>query len=103
PFGSGTIGARAGSYTMSAISVACRFLKNKMARVMAHDLQLVADPEDFIFVDGKVIYTKSDNVRKTFREVVERIIMAPLNLPVGESGGLEHTAFFGAERPLIVS
>ena len=39
PFGSGTIGARAGSYTISAISTACRVLKKKIARVMAHDLQ----------------------------------------------------------------
>ena len=101
PFGSGTIGARAGSYTMSAISTACRVLKKKIARVMAHDLNLDADPDDFVFVDGSVIYTKSDNVRKTFREVVERIIMAPLNLPAGETGGLEHTAFFEADAPMI--
>ena len=48
-----------------------------------------------------MIYTKSDNVRKTFREAVERIIMAPLNLPAGETGGLEHTAFFEADAPMI--
>ena len=101
PFGSGTIGARAGSYTISAISTACRVLKKKIARVLAHDLKIKADPDDFIFEDGYVVHTKSDNVRKTFREVVERIIMAPLNLPVGESGGLEHTAFFEADAPMI--
>ena len=27
--------------------------------------------------------------------------MAPINLPDGESGGLEHTAFFEAEKPMI--
>ena len=75
PFGSGTIGARAGSYTISAISTACRVLKKKIARVLAHDLKIKADPDDFIFEDGYVVHTKSDNVRKTFREVVERIIM----------------------------
>ena len=101
PFGSGTIGARAGSYTVSAISEACRFLKRKIARIMAHDLKLEGSPEDFLFADGQIVFTKSDNVRKTFREMVERIIMAPLNLPAGETGGLEHTAFFEAAAPMI--
>ena len=101
PFGSGTIGARAGSYTMSAISTACRVLKKKIAHVMAHDLKIEADLDDFVFVDGNIIFSKSDNVRKTFREMVERIIMAPLNLPSGETGGLEHTAFFEADAPMI--
>jgi carbon-monoxide dehydrogenase large subunit len=86
---------------VSAISVACRVLKKKIARVMAHDLKLDAKPEDFVFADGHVVYAKSDNVRKTFREAVERIIMAPLNLPAGETGGLEHTAFFEADAPMI--
>lgn len=101
PFGSGTIGARAGSYTISAISEACRFLKKKIARIMAHDLKIDGVPEDFVFADGQIVYTKSGNVRKTFREMVERIIMAPLNLPAGETGGLEHTAFFEADAPMI--
>ena len=101
PFGSGTIGARAGSYTMSAISVACRHLKRKIGRIMAHDLELDAEPEDFTFADGEIIYVKDDNIRKTFRAMVERIIMAPLNLPQGVEAGLEHTAFFEAEKPMI--
>ncbi|HUC67897.1 MAG TPA: xanthine dehydrogenase family protein molybdopterin-binding subunit [Stellaceae bacterium] len=101
PFGSGTIGARSGSYTVSAISIACRFLKKKIARIMAHDLKLDADPSDFVFADGQIVFAKDDNIRKTFREMVERIIMAPLNLPQGESGGLEHTAFFEADAPMI--
>ena len=35
------------------------------------------------------------------RDAVERIIMAPINLPPGESGGLDHTAFFEAAKPMI--
>jgi carbon-monoxide dehydrogenase large subunit len=101
PFGSGTIGARAGSYTVSAISEACRFLKKKIGRIMAHDLNLEGGPDDFIFADGQIVFTRSGNIRKTFREMVERIIMAPLNLPAGETAGLEHTAFFEAAAPMI--
>lgn len=102
PFGSGTIGARAGSYFVSAAVQACEELKQKIARVMAHDMELSdAKPEDFEYKDGFVTYMKDTNIKKTFREAVERIIMAPINLPHGESGGLEHTAFFEAEKPMI--
>ena len=102
PFGSGTVGARAGSYFVSAAVQACDVLKEKIARIMAHDLALAdASPADFSFADGFVTYQKDTNIKKTFREAVERIIMAPINLPEGESGGLEHTAFFEAEKPMI--
>ena len=102
PFGSGTIGARAGSYFVSAAVMACAELKRKIARFMIHDLKIEnATVDDFEFVDGDVIYKKSSNIKKSFREMVERIIMAPINLPAGESGGLEHTAFFEAAKPMI--
>ena len=101
PFGSGTIGARAGSYTASAVSEACRFLKKKMERIMAHDLELEAGEDDFDFQDGEIIYAKDNNIRKSFMEMSNRIIMAPLNLPEGEEAGLEHTAFFEANKPMI--
>jgi len=102
PFGSGTIGARAGSYFVSAAFQACKELRLKIARVMAHDMDLgEVDLEEFDFLDGEVIYKKTPNARKTFREMVERIIMAPINLPEGVSGGLEHTSFFEAAKPMI--
>ncbi len=101
PFGSGTIGARSGSYFVSAAYTACTELKGKIARIMAFDLKLEGKPADFEFADGHVTYRKDPKVRKTFREAVERIIMAPINLPPGESGGLEHTAFFEAAKPMI--
>ena len=102
PFGSGTIGARAGSYFVSAAYQACIELKRKIAKVMAHDLELGdVDPDDFEFKDGEIVYKRTPNARKTFREMVERIIMAPINLPPGVSGGLEQTSFFEADKPMI--
>ncbi|MGD9536032.1 MAG: xanthine dehydrogenase family protein molybdopterin-binding subunit [Alphaproteobacteria bacterium] len=102
PFGSGTIGARAGSYFVSAAVMACTELKQKIGRFMIHDLAIEnATPDDFEFADGEIVYKKNSNIRKTFREMVERIIMAPINMPAGESGGLEHTAFFEAAKPMI--
>jgi aerobic carbon-monoxide dehydrogenase large subunit len=85
---------------VSAVVLACRHLKRKMAHILAHDLKLDADPEDFQFVAGEVVYRKDPSQRKSFVDLAERIIMAPLNLPAGESGGLEHTAFFEAPRSM---
>lgn len=101
PFGSGTIGARAGSYFVSAAFEACKELKIKIAKVMAHDLELGdVDPDDFVFENGEIVYGGTPNAKKTFREMVERIIMAPINLPEGITGGLEQTSFFEADKPM---
>ena len=101
PFGSGTIGARAGSYTVSAVALACREIKKKIARIMAHDANIQADVEDFEFARGYVTYRKDPVIRKSFPEIAHRVIMAPLNLPSGEQAGLEATAFFEADKPMI--
>src|SRR5262249_33790994 len=84
PFGSGTIGARAGFYFVGAAYPACTDLKRRIVKIMAHDLNLdSSELDDFEFKDGNVIYKRTTNIRKTFREMVERIIMAPINLPPG--------------------
>lgn len=101
PFGAGTIGARAGSYFVSAVHKACAELKEKITHVLAHDLGVRATAEEFAFTDGDVIYLRDPSKRKSFREIVERIIMFPVNLPEGEVGGLEATAFFEAAKPMI--
>ena len=101
PFGAGTIGARAGSYFVSAVHKACQEMKEKIARVLAHDLGLEATVDDFDFADGEVVYLKDPSKKKTFRQIVERIIMAPIDLPEGDVGGLDATAFFEAAKPMI--
>lgn len=101
PFGAGTIGARAGSYFMSAVHNACEEIKTKITQVLAHDLKIDAKHEDFIFENGEVTYTKDPSLKKSFREIVERIIMFPVDLPPGVVGGLEATSFFEADKPMI--
>ncbi|PPR27381.1 MAG: hypothetical protein CFH38_00356, partial [Alphaproteobacteria bacterium MarineAlpha10_Bin1] len=77
-------------------------LKKKIARFMAHDMALTgATEEDFEFTGGEIIYLKDTNIRQSFRDACERNIMAPINLPEGETAGLEHTAFFEADKPMI--
>ena len=101
PFGSGSIGARAGSYFISAVAVACRELKEKITRILAHDLKIEARTEHFEFKDGEVIYIGERGKRSTFLSIVERIIMFPINMPENEVGGLDATAFFEAAEPMI--
>ena len=102
PLSSGTIGARGASYTVAAISEAAAALKAKMARYMIHDHGLEgASADDFIFQDGAVVYGKDGNVRREFAALADRIVMGSVNLPPGESPGLEHTGYFEAPKPMI--
>ena len=101
PFGSGSIGARYGSYFVSAVAQACEELKEKITRILAHDFAIEAQAHHFEFKNGEIIYLGDADRRKSFREAVERIIMWPINLPDGDVGGLETTAFFEADKPMI--
>ena len=101
PFGAGSIGARNGSYFVSAVAKACGELKDKITRIMAHDFQIEASVQHFEFKAGEVIYLGDRSKKKTFREAVERIIMWPINMPEGEVGGLDATTFFEAAKPMI--
>ena len=101
PFGSGTVGARAGSYTVSAIVNACRILKAKIEAVIVHDLGLEAADHAFVYRRGEIVSLRNSNVRRAFREMTERIIMKPLNLPPGMEAGLEQATFFEAAKPMI--
>ena len=101
PYGAGTVGSRAASYALSSVAEGCRYIRRKIGRVLLHDLELDGSEDDFDFIDGQVIYRRNNNVRRTFREVCQRIVLAPLNLPAGESGGLEHTAYFEAPVSMI--
>ncbi len=101
PFGSGSIGARFGSYYVSAVAKACEEIKDKITRILAHDLQIEAHKQHFEFKNGDIVYLGDPTKRKAFKDMVERIIMWPINLPEGEVGGLETTAFFEADKPMI--
>ena len=101
PFGAGSIGARNGSYFVSAVAKACGDLKDKITRIMAHDFQIEASVQHFEFKAGEVVYLGDRSKKKTFREAVERIIMWPINMPAGEVGGLDATTFFEAAKPMI--
>jgi carbon-monoxide dehydrogenase large subunit len=101
PFASGTFGARGGSYTASAVAMACKSLKEKIAKVFIHDNDLDLTAEEIEFRDGQVISPSSGNIRTTLAEMAERIIMKPIDLPAGVVAGLDETAFFEAAEPMM--
>jgi carbon-monoxide dehydrogenase large subunit len=101
PFGSGAIGARGGSYTVSAVARACKVLRDKIAITLAHDLKIDARPEDFEFSD-ELIYLKADpSISRTMPQMAERLIMKPVNMPPGIQAGLEATDYFEAATPMM--
>jgi aerobic carbon-monoxide dehydrogenase large subunit len=101
PFASGTFGARGGSYTASAVAIAAKKLREKIAKVFIHDKEIDATPEDIHFSDGIVNYKVDESISVSFAELADRIVMKPLNLPEGLDAGLEETAFFEAKEPMV--
>jgi len=101
PFGAGSIAARFGGYSASAVQKACQELKNKIVAVLAHDLKLDATVGDFDFVNGEIVFRKDPSVRTAFAGMVDRIIMKPIDLPPGMSAGLDATVFFESDQPLV--
>lgn len=101
PFSSGTFGARGGSYTASAIAKAAQALRKKMAVVAIHDAGSDSTPDQIGFKGGKLFDNANGTEIADFVELADRIIMKPLELPDGVEGGLEHTAVFEAEEPMM--
>ena len=94
PYSMGAVGNRMAAYTSSAAVKAARVLKEKMARVAAHDLGIEAAPEEFTFAGGEIIWDKDAAVRISFKAVAKHLIVTPLNFPPGIEAGLEHTAYY---------
>ena len=76
-------------------------MKKKIVKIYSHDIGVEADYDAFQFTNGRVIHIGESGESKTFAKIVERIVMFPINLPENEVGGLESTAFFEAEKPMI--
>ena len=88
-------------HATSLVAASANELREKITHVLANDLRIRAAMEEFAFTDGEVVYSRDPSKRKSFREIVEPIVMFPVNLPEGEVGGLETTAFVDATNPMI--
>ena len=94
PYSMGAVGNRMAAYTSSAAVKAARVLKEKMAKVAAHDLGIDASPKEFTFAGGEIVWDKNPAVRISFKAVAKHLIVTPLNFPEGVEAGLEHTAYY---------
>jgi aerobic carbon-monoxide dehydrogenase large subunit len=101
PFASGSLGARGGSYTVSAVVNASRKLRDKMARIFIHDRKLNVMPADIVFEDGFVFPALDRGNRISFADLADRVIMKPVALPAEEQAGLETTDYFEAAKPMF--
>lgn len=102
PFGSGSLGARGGSYTVSAVERACRTLRDKIALTLAHDLNLGEVTSDaFLFAAGRVFIKSDPDTGKSIAEMADRLVMKPINLPPGIQAGLEATDYFEAAQSMM--
>ena len=101
PFASGTFGARGASYTGSAIATAAQELRKKMAVVAIHDSGANCSVEQVAFSEGNLVDETTGSVLSSFAEMANRIVMKPIDLPDGISGGLEHTAIFEAKEQMM--
>lgn len=101
PYSMGAVGNRMAAYTASAAVKAARVLKDKMARVAAHDLGIDATPDEFAFAGGEIVWNNDPSVRIDFKAVARHLIITPLNFPEGVEAGLEHTAYYEPPADVI--
>ncbi|MBI1925005.1 xanthine dehydrogenase family protein, partial [Candidatus Poribacteria bacterium] len=91
PYGIGTFGSRATAVGGTAMLVAARKVKDKVAKIAAHLME--ANPDDLVFESGKVSVTGSPDRFVTFAQVALTAHVAK-NLPPDTEPGLEATHFF---------
>jgi carbon-monoxide dehydrogenase large subunit len=92
PWSTVTAGSRSGALTGTAVLLSARKLKEKMARIAAHALQ-VSDPRKMVFQDGKIFVENNPGKSMTFEEVAD-LAYDPESLPEGmESTLFAYTAY----------
>jgi carbon-monoxide dehydrogenase large subunit len=94
----GTVSGRGASMVLPAVALACRDLKKKIVRVIANDASIDAGHEEFSFAGGYITYGGNSNLRRSFAEIAHRIVIGAVDLPPGDTGGLEQRAVFEATR-----
>lgn len=90
-YGMGTMGSRSLTVGGSAVLLAARALREKMAQIAARMLE--ADPSDLVFEDGRVSVSGFAERGVSFKELAARAYRG-LDLPPGVGPGLEATAYF---------
>ena len=98
-FGAGAAGSRSGSMTAGAIRETATILRERLCAIAAHKLE--AAVEDIELADSRASVRGTPSIGISLREIATLAYFEPFSLPPGVPAGLEASARYTAEAPII--
>ncbi|HMF03983.1 MAG TPA: molybdopterin cofactor-binding domain-containing protein, partial [Acidimicrobiia bacterium] len=98
-FGAGAAGSRSGSMTAGAVRETATVLRERLLAIAAHKLE--ADPEDIDLADSRASVRGAPATGLSFAELAALAYFEPSALPPGVPAGLEASARYTADAPVI--
>ena len=98
-FGAGAAGSRSGSMTAGAIRDTAAILRERVCAIAAHRLEAAVDDIELSGSRASVRGTPSIGI--SLREIATLAYFEPFSLPPGVPAGLEASARYTAEAPII--
>jgi len=98
-FGAGAAGSRSGSMTAGAVRETSTVLRERLLAIAAHKLE--ADVEDIELAGGRARVRGAPATGVSFAELATLAYFEPASLPPGVPAGLEATARYTADAPVI--
>ncbi len=99
PFGAGTGGSRSGSMTAGAVGEVAAILREKLVAIAAHRLE--AAEADIELSDSRASVRGTPTAGITLAEMASLAYFQPQALPPGMPAGLEASARYTAQAPMI--
>lgn len=100
PYGAGTGGSRSGPMTAGAVAAAAKVLRERIAAIAAHRLDV--SPDDIELAGGRAFVRGNPSEGKTLAQLAELAYFKTGALPPGLSGGLEATERYTAPTPMPI-
>jgi carbon-monoxide dehydrogenase large subunit len=98
-FASGVAGSRSGSMTAGAVRETAKILRERIAAIAAHKLE--AAPDDIELAESRAFVRGTPAVHVTFADLAAAAYFDPGALPPDMRGGLEATARYTSETPVV--
>lgn len=99
PFGAGTQGSRSGSMTAGAVRESAAVLRRKIAALAGHLLE--ASPDDIELGGGQAFVRGNPTSGVSLAKLARLAYLQPEKLPPGMEPGLEASARYRAESPIV--
>jgi carbon-monoxide dehydrogenase large subunit len=98
-FGAGAAGSRSGSMTAGAVRETATILRDRIRAIAAHKLE--AAIEDIELGDSRASVRGTPSIGITFAELAALAYFEPSSLPPGVPAGLEASARYTADTPIV--